>query len=258
MNNQLKGQDVLYCLFGLLIRQQSYVYLDYSAIDKEITPNRFAGVLESFPVNSFIEKAYASGNLVAKLLVKDLFKNQLKNFNKRVSLDQEQSILIHNLPAILDFLGSFIGLSSGKTVNKLLALVDESTLRDFLIENPEVAKEIVALSVINMFIHTILPLCAELKNTYIGNHALNIFKAYLKQWPLFLRSSPSSLQAFFSALSVSISKSVSNGLTKVVDTGFALAANRPTFFRGIALDGAEKLCQVEAKVAISASVSGPR
>jgi len=109
-----------------------------------------------------------------------------------------------------------------------------------------------------MFIHIILPLCGELKNNYIGNHALNIFKAYLKQWPLFLRSSPSSLQAFFSAFSVSISKSVSNGLTKVADTGFALAANMPTFFRGIALDVAEKSCQAETKAAISASVSGPR
>ncbi|WP_218814272.1 hypothetical protein [Rickettsiella endosymbiont of Dermanyssus gallinae] len=87
---------------------------------------------------------------------------------------------------------------------------------------------------------------------------LNFFKAYLKQWPSFLKSSPSLLQAFFSTLSVNISKSASNGLTKVTDAGFALAANMPTFFRGLVSEKAvtEKSCQVETKAVIRASVSG--
>lgn len=252
MNNQLKGQDALYCLFGLLVRQQSYIYFDSLSTDKEIIPNRFSGLLEYFPVSFFIEKACSYSNFFIKALVKDLFKNQLKTFNKRIPLDQEQSIFINNFPFILDFLGSFIGLSNGKTVKKLLALVDESTLRDFLIENPEVAKEIVAFSAINLFINRVLPLCEDLKNNYIGSHELNIFKAYLKQWPLFLRASPSLPQAFFSAFSVNISKFGSNGLTKVADAGFALATNMPTFFKRLTFDRAamEQPYQIETKALI--------
>ncbi|WP_218814271.1 hypothetical protein [Rickettsiella endosymbiont of Dermanyssus gallinae] len=143
MSNQLTGKDTLYGLFGLVVRQQTYIYFDYLSIEKEAIPNRFAGLLEYFPINTAMEKSYAYGNFFAKFLVKDLMKNQLKTLNKRVSFNQEQSILINNLPSILDFLGSFVGLSSGKTVKKLLVLVDESILQDFLIENPEVAKEIV-------------------------------------------------------------------------------------------------------------------
>ena len=252
MNNQLKGQDALYCLFGLLVRQQSYIYFDYSSTDREVILNRFAGLLEYFPVIAVIETACTYSNFFTKSLVKELFKNQLKIFNKRIPLGQENSILINNLPFILDFFGSFIGLSNGKTANKLLALVDESILRDFLIENPELAKEIVALSAINMFINIILPICEDLKNNYIGNHALNTFKAYLKQWPLFLRSSPSLPQAFFSVLSVNISKFGSNGLTKVADAGFALATNMPTFFKRLTFDRAamEQPYQIETKALI--------